>query len=101
MVLYSQMNICETWIVYWIWLHNSASYVDMYHSVCFTFSWWLKNLPSITDSVRPLVNEWNHVFPGAADDACKSWLLNFAASAIMATDITSGLYLKHSVIDKL
>ena len=68
--------------------------------------WSLKKLlsrkiPSITDSVRPLVNEWNHVFPGAAEDACRSWLLNFAANAIMATDITSGLYLKLSVVDKL
>ena len=47
------------------------------------------------------MKEWNHVFPGAAEDACRSWLLNFAANAIMATDITSGLYLKLSVVDKL
>ena len=33
--------------------------------------------------------------------ACKSWLLNFAAKAIMATEMTSGLYLKHRGVDKL
>ena len=59
------------------------------------------SVPSITDSATPLVNEWNHVFPGTAEDACKSWLLNLAARAIMATAITSGLCLKHNEVDKL
>ena len=61
----------------------------------------LLTVPSTIDSVTPLVNEWNQVFPGTAEAACKSWLLNLAARAIMATASTSGLCLKHNVVDKL
>ena len=61
----------------------------------------ITKVPSITDSGTPLVNDWNHVFPGTLADAWRSWLLNLAASAIIATAVTSGLCLKHNVVDRL
>ena len=107
----------QFWIIFqmqmqtWIITHRCdilyVTFCTKSHSHSFLFSIRLKQsernteVPSITDSFTPFVKEWNHVFPGAADDACKSWLLNLAARAIMATAVTSGFCLKHSVVDKL
>lgn len=100
----------QTWIIkilYTGWTFLYVIFCTKRDSHSFLFSIRLKQseinteVPSITDSFTPFVKEWNHVFPGAADDACKSWLLNLAARAIMATAVTSGFCLKHSVVDKL